>query len=318
MADVKWIKIVTDIFDDEKILLIETMPEADSIIVIWFKLLVLAGRQNNSGVFMFNDCMPYTDEMFSAIFRRKLATVKLALKTFEEFGMIKIINNAVTIPNWSKHQTLDQVEKKAEYMRNYMREKRKEQKQIAECKTNSKTNSKANVSCADKEIDKDIDRDKEKEIYKEKESKPKRFAPPTIEEVREYCAERGRGVDPEGFMSHYESNGWKVGKNPMKDWKAAVRTWERNNFGNSKQNADLDNEGYYTEEGYMKAVRAYTQNFELADAFHRLFTSTLDSGRKIKPEGLKKTFDHISAKENDTQRIVAVKQIASDIEHGRY
>ena len=51
MADVKWIKILTDIFDDEKILLIETLPEDDSIIVIWFKILCLAGKQNNSGSF---------------------------------------------------------------------------------------------------------------------------------------------------------------------------------------------------------------------------------------------------------------------------
>lgn len=50
MADVKWIKITTDIFDDEKILLIESLPDSDSIIVIWFKLLCLAGKMNNSGV----------------------------------------------------------------------------------------------------------------------------------------------------------------------------------------------------------------------------------------------------------------------------
>ena len=58
MAEIKWIKIVTDIFDDEKILLIESLPEADSIIVCWFKLLCLAGKQNNSGVLMLNDRMP--------------------------------------------------------------------------------------------------------------------------------------------------------------------------------------------------------------------------------------------------------------------
>ena len=52
MAEVKWIKIVTDVFDDEKTLMIETLPEADSLIVIWFKLLCLAGKQNNSGVFL--------------------------------------------------------------------------------------------------------------------------------------------------------------------------------------------------------------------------------------------------------------------------
>lgn len=59
----------------------------------------------------------------------------------------------------------------------------------------------------------------------------KRFKRPTIDEVRAYCRERGKGVDPEQWMDHYESNGWKVGKNSMKDWKAAVRTWERSSFG---------------------------------------------------------------------------------------
>ena len=52
MAEVKWIKITTDIFDDEKILMIETLPSADTILVIWFKLLALAGKSNNNGVFM--------------------------------------------------------------------------------------------------------------------------------------------------------------------------------------------------------------------------------------------------------------------------
>ena len=54
----------------------------------------------------------------------------------------------------------------------------------------------------------------------------KRFVPPTIDEVRAYCSERGNFVDPESFISFYESNGWKVGRNTMVDWKAAVRTWE--------------------------------------------------------------------------------------------
>ena len=99
MAEVRWIKIVTDVFDDEKILMIETMPEADTIIVIWFKLLCLAGKQNNSGVFQLGQ-MPYTDEMFATIFRRPINTVRLALEIFQKFGMIEIISNTVTIPNW--------------------------------------------------------------------------------------------------------------------------------------------------------------------------------------------------------------------------
>ena len=99
MAEVKWIKIVTDIFDDEKILMIESLPEKDSIIVLWFKLLCLAGKQNNSGVFMFNDRIPYTDEMLSTIFRRPLNTVRLALSIFEEYGMIEIVNNTIIKPS---------------------------------------------------------------------------------------------------------------------------------------------------------------------------------------------------------------------------
>lgn len=128
MSDIKWIKICTDIFDDEKILLIESMPEADSIIVIWFKLLCLAGKQNNSGVFMLNDRIPYTDKMLATIFRRKESTVTMALRTFEDFGMIEIVDGAITIPKWGKHQSLDKIEKKNEYQKEYMREYRKKQR----------------------------------------------------------------------------------------------------------------------------------------------------------------------------------------------
>ena len=165
MSDVKWIKITTDIFDDEKILLIESLPDADAIIVIWFKLLCLAGKTNNSGVFILND-IAYTDKMLSTIFRRKESTVQLALETFRKFGMIDILDGVITIPNWGKHQNLDEMERRKEYMRNYMTGYRDKQKGIA-CKTNgkvnSKVNSKANVNCAEGEEEKEGDKDKEEE-----------------------------------------------------------------------------------------------------------------------------------------------------------
>lgn len=126
MADVKWIKIVTDIFDDEKMLLIESMPEADSIIVIWFKLLCLAGKQNNGGVFLLNDKIAYTDEMLATVFRRPIATVRLALTTFEQFGMIEISSNTYIIANWDKYQTLDKIEHKKEMDRIRIAEKRRQ------------------------------------------------------------------------------------------------------------------------------------------------------------------------------------------------
>jgi predicted phage replisome organizer len=166
MADVKWIKITTDIFDDEKILLIESLPDSYAIITVWFKLLCLAGKQNNSGVFLMGR-IPYTDKMLATIFRMKESTVTMALQTFEQFEMVQIVDGVITIPNWGKHQNLDQLESKKEYMRNYMAEYRQKQKALTSGKPNCKANSKANVSQADKEEDKeielDLDIDKKKE-----------------------------------------------------------------------------------------------------------------------------------------------------------
>ena len=154
-SEVKWIKIVTDIFDDEKILLIESMPDADAIIVIWFKLLCLAGKSNQSGVLLMNDRIPYNDEMLAHIFRRPLNTVRMSLKVFEQYGMIEIINNTITIPNWGKHQHMDALEKKREYQRNLMAKRRAEQKMLALREANGD----ANVSFP--EEDKEKERDKE-------------------------------------------------------------------------------------------------------------------------------------------------------------
>ena len=161
-SEVKWIKIVTDIFDDEKIMLIESMPDADAIIVIWFKLLCLAGKTNTLGVLMMNDRIPYNDEMLAHIFRRPLNTVRMALKIFEKYGMIEIINNTITIPNWGKHQQMDALEKKREYQRKLMQKRRAEQKQIAEQQkllASCDANGDANVSYLDKE--EDIDKEKQ-------------------------------------------------------------------------------------------------------------------------------------------------------------
>ena len=73
----------------------------------------------------------------------------------------------------------------------------------------------------------------------------KKFKKPTLEEVKEYCQERNNNVDAEHFIDYYESNGWKVGKNPMKDFKAAIRTWERNSgsYGKSTGNTTKKRDG---------------------------------------------------------------------------
>lgn len=163
MAEVKWIKITTDIFDDEKILLIESMPSADSVIVIWFKLLALAGKQNNDGVFLMSNRIAYTDEMLASIFRRDVNTVRLALNVFQQFGMVEIIDNVITIPNWNKHQSLDAYEKKKERDRLYQQERRAKQRLLVSGSSDesSDTSSYVAVSEEDKEEEKDIDLDKE-------------------------------------------------------------------------------------------------------------------------------------------------------------
>lgn len=80
----------------------------------------------------------------------------------------------------------------------------------------------------------------------------KKFKKPTLEEVKAYCSERKNNVDAEKFIDYYESNGWHVGKNPMKDWKAAVRTWERNNYGGYKNGTGYENTpDYSNEEGLI-------------------------------------------------------------------
>lgn len=159
MAEVKWIKITTDIFDDEKILLIESMPDAYAIITVWFKLLCMAGKQNNSGVFVMGQ-IAYTDKMLATIFRMKESTVQLALHTFEQFGMIKIIDGVITIPNWEKHQSLDKMEQAKEQTRLRVAKHREKQKLLAE--RNATGNVTVTQSNADRlEEDKDIEKDKE-------------------------------------------------------------------------------------------------------------------------------------------------------------
>lgn len=157
VSEVKWIKLCTDVFDDEKIQLVDALPDRDGIIVIWFKLLCLAGKQNNGGVFMLNDKIAYTDEMLATIFRRPLNTVRLALQTFESFGMVEIVNNTITIPNWEKHQNLNKLEKVRDQTKKRVAKHREKQKLLTggeTCNATCNALRNANVTQTDKEEDK--------------------------------------------------------------------------------------------------------------------------------------------------------------------
>lgn len=97
MSEVKWIKITTDIFDDEKMVLIEQLPEADSIIVIWFKLLCLNRKNKKNHVLKLTEDIAYTEEMLSVIIRKSISDVVHALDVLEKYGMVKRTSKGIFV-----------------------------------------------------------------------------------------------------------------------------------------------------------------------------------------------------------------------------
>ena len=182
MADVKWIKIATNMFDNRKIKLIEVMPEGDAIIAIWFKLLCLAGTTNDSGTVYFTKDIPYTEEMLASIFNRPLTTVRLAIATFKKFEMVEIVDDFIQISNWEKYQNSDKLEQLKQ--QNRERQKRWYDKQ----KTLDNNNSNVSLTLGltqPNALDKEEDKDKEvlkENIIKEK-NQP--FSPKIPKELQE-------------------------------------------------------------------------------------------------------------------------------------
>lgn len=164
MAEISWIKLKTTMFDDEKIRLIQAVPEADAILVIWIRLLVLAGKTNDDGLIYIQRNMPYSEEMLSTLFGKPVNVVRLALVTLEKFNMIDLnTDGSIAITNWSKHQNIEGMEKVRE--QNRIRAKKHYDKN-----KNSNVNltldlTETNATDIDKELDKERDIDKEKIPY---------------------------------------------------------------------------------------------------------------------------------------------------------
>lgn len=157
MSEVKWIKIVTDIFDNRKIKQIEQMPDSDALLVIWFKLICLAGKVNDNGFLAFTDEVPYTDRLLANEFNKPIATVQLALKTFQEFQMIEVIDDIIRISNWEKYQNVDGMERIREQTR--VRVARHRENKKLECNvTSNATVTQCNALDIEEDIDKEIDK----------------------------------------------------------------------------------------------------------------------------------------------------------------
>lgn len=130
--DVRWIKLATNMFEDEKIKQIRGLPQADTILVIWVELLCLAGKLNNDGIFIDTKQRPYTPQKFAASFGHDADTIKMALDELQDKDLIDIVDGIVTIPNWGKNQSIDKLRKQREYQREYKRAYRQRQKALIE------------------------------------------------------------------------------------------------------------------------------------------------------------------------------------------
>lgn len=160
MADVKWIKITTDMFEDEKIDFIISLPESDAILVIWIRLLALAGKCNAGGYIYLTEKIPYTEDMLSHKFRKPPNIVKLALETFKKLGMMDFDENGIFLSNWDKHQNVEGMEKIKEQTRIRTNRYREKLKQLPHCDaTCDATVTVGDAIELDKELDIDIDID---------------------------------------------------------------------------------------------------------------------------------------------------------------
>ena len=131
MAEISWIKLSVNIFDDEKIKLIRKMPEGDAMLLIWIQLLCLAGKTNDGGAVYIGQNMYYTDEMLATICDQPLNTVRLALQTFNQFGMVDLGDDGlIVIENWEKHQNIEGMEKIRKQTRERVARYRERQKEL--------------------------------------------------------------------------------------------------------------------------------------------------------------------------------------------
>ena len=128
--EIKWIKLSTDLFSNRKISLIETMPEGDTFIVIWIRLLTLAGEINDGGLVYVTQDLPYTSTTLAAHLHKNEEDVQKALATFEDFKMIQVKKNGlIEILNWEKYQNIEGMEKIKEQNRVRQQKKRAKDKE---------------------------------------------------------------------------------------------------------------------------------------------------------------------------------------------
>ena len=247
-----YLRLKDNFFDSDELKILESMKDGYLYSNILLKLYLRSLK--NDGKLVVNERIPYNSEMLSSVTGHQVGTIKQALSMFKELGLIEVLENGA-IYMLDIQNFIGKGSTEADRQRLYDRRISEERKQN---KLTQSRNLEEICKKSTPEIEIELERDIEieKEIHSSAKStttKRKRFEKPTLSQITQYCLERNNSVNAEQFYDYYESNGWKVGKNSMKDWKACVRTWERNGYDkpikkkNNKQDAlndirDLMNE----------------------------------------------------------------------------
>lgn len=232
-----YLRLKDNFFDSDELKILESMKDGYLYSNILLKLYLRSLK--NDGKLVVNDRIPYNAEMLASVTGHQIGTVKQALSIFKDLGLIDVLENGaiymLDIQNFIGKGS-SEADRKREY-----------RQRIETDRTNVQTNLRqiSEKSPPEIEIELEIKKKIEKEIdssAKSTTTKRKRFEKPTLSEIKAYCIERGNKVDAQHFFDYYESNGWRVGKNSMKNWQAAVRTWERSEYRkpNSKKNSKED------------------------------------------------------------------------------
>ena len=162
MAEVKWIKLTTDMFDNRKIKHLRKLPEGNNIVLIWVMLLTMAGRCNANGMIFLTENIPYTPKMLADELDFEESTIRLALEALERFGMIITQEGFFAVAGWEEHQNIEGMDKIREQNRQRVAKYREKQKLLLDNVTCNVTVTQRNA--IDIDIDKDIDKELDNNI----------------------------------------------------------------------------------------------------------------------------------------------------------
>lgn len=157
MADIQWIRITTDMFDNRKIKHLRKLPEGNNIVLIWVMLLTMAGRCNAGGMIFLTENIPYTPKMLADELGFEENTIRLALQVFEELHMVTTDREYLSVPGWEEYQNVEGLDRIREQTRVRVANHR-ERKRLSDCNvTGNVTVTHCNATEEDKEEDKEID-----------------------------------------------------------------------------------------------------------------------------------------------------------------